>query len=115
MRYLVMLALAFTLSACSSTGKKKAESKDSKAEATKTSTKSTKKAAAKASGDTVKCEVDGFKREIAIMTSGGNCSVQYTKDGVMSEVANGSAGSDHCATVAGKIRSNLEGNGFKCQ
>lgn len=115
MRYLVMLALAFTLGACSSSKKKMAD-KDGKAKTEKTADKAKKKAeTAKASGDAVKCEVDGFKREIAIMKNSEGCTVQYTKDGVMSEVANGSAGSDHCSTVAGKIRSNLEDNGFKCQ
>lgn len=114
MRYLVMLALAFTLGACSSKGKK-ADSKDGKAKVTKSNSKSKKKAAAKSSGDTVKCSGFGVSREIAIMRSPDGCSVQYTKDGVMKEVATGAASSNHCQNVASQIQTKLESNGFTCQ
>ena len=115
MRYLVILALAFTLGACQSGSKKSKDMKDGKAKAEKKMSKSKKKMAAKATGDGVKCTGFGVTREIAIMKSAEGCTVQYTKDGVMKEVANGSLTSDHCSNVATQIQSKLEGNGFKCQ
>ena len=117
MRYLVILAMAFTLGACQQSGSKKSKDmKDSKAKAEKSMSKSkSKEMTAKAEGDGVKCSGFGVNREIAIVKSAEGCTVQYTKDGNMKEVANGSVGSDHCMNVAKQIQTKLESNGFKCQ
>ena len=119
MKYLVMLALAVTLGACSSSQNKSSDSKDAQKTTTskKSTKKSTKKAAAKmASGDAVVCETKSYKRTIQVENSPEGCVVKYSKDGgEAQQVAEGGAGSDHCANVASKIKSNLEGNGFTCK
>ena len=60
------------------------------------------------------CIVAGDKRIVTLDKGKSKCTVNYTKEGNTNEVAWGENHPDICQTAFDKIRTNIEGAGFKC-
>jgi len=96
-------------------GKKTVKSRTKSKTETETAPTEAKDAAG-ASGATVTCKAAGDERLIEVVsTEGGGCEVKYTKGGAASIVATANSGTDHCQTVADKIKGNLTGAGYACE
>ena len=115
MKYVILAALALGLGACSSGGKKSDGSNDSKKPAvTKSDSKKGGSGKQMKNSNSVVCTYDKIKREIAVVTKGENCSVEYTKDGTINEIATGSAGGTFCNEVQERVKNNLASAGYSC-
>jgi|GEM_PF-3379977 len=60
------------------------------------------------------CVVAGDKRTVTLDKGEMKCKVNYTKNGEQTEVAWGQSTPEICKTAFDKIRTNIEGAGFKC-
>lgn len=77
---------------------------------------SAKAATAEAKTDALKCKRDSDERSIEIeAVEKTSCKVWYSKFGQRANIASSAKGTSHCHDVRNKIKSNLEGAGFKCQ
>jgi hypothetical protein len=122
MRFVAAFAIAALMAGCSHGHKKMAHPHDAKtdakaaeAKAEAKAEKAEKKAVAKAEGaDSFKCSHATDEREATVETKGEGCEVKYKKMGEEKVIASAAKGSEHCKTVAGRIRQHLEEAGFKC-
>ncbi len=65
---------------------------------------------------TLTCTSGADKRVIVTdAKEGGGCDVTYTKDGTSQPVASARNEVEYCDGVVQKMKSTLEGAGFKCQ
>ncbi len=65
---------------------------------------------------TLTCSSGGDKRVIVTdAKEGGGCDVTYTKDGQSQPVASARNEIEYCDGVVQKMKSTLEGAGFKCE
>ncbi len=116
---LITVLLALSLGACGSKDKKADGEAQTEVESTTEKAKAkaedaVKSAKAAAAGD-ITCTLGGDTRTIAVKTEGEGCEVIYTKFNEPASIASGSKGSEHCTTVANRVRDNLQNAGFKCE
>jgi len=105
--YLILLTLCFQTSLFADEKKDKtAGEKPKAAEATK-----------EGGGNTITCVSGADKRvlEVTQNVEGKACKTKYTKGGETSTIAEANAEPGYCATVADKVKKNLETSGFKCE
>ncbi len=65
---------------------------------------------------TVSCKGSGDDvRTIAVVKADTGCKVDYTKSGNTQTIATAANDFSYCQEKSDKVRSNLEGSGFKCE
>ena len=69
----------------------------------------------KSKGQTVKCLYGKEERIISLDKAPKRCEVFYFKNGEKSQAGWAESNPKICTDVVDKIRSNIEGQGFKCQ
>lgn len=119
MKKVLLLVALCTAVACSASKKK-----DEAATTTTPATPAVAKegTAAKADANTAnktaagtQCKSGSDTRNIEVKAEGGGCEVMYTKMGETNSVASSVNGTDHCNTVAERIKTNLTNAGFTCE
>ncbi|OFZ18206.1 MAG: hypothetical protein A2Z20_11810 [Bdellovibrionales bacterium RBG_16_40_8] len=70
---------------------------------------------ASTSTGSVSCTYGDIKRELNIVQSPDNCTVEYTKDGTKNEIGSGAPNSPFCEEIVNRVKNNLTAAGYQCK
>jgi hypothetical protein len=111
----VLILSVVVLASCANKAKKDAAPGAAKPTAETEAKKEIAKAKAAVGAGVVTCTHAKDVRTIEVVAKDGGCEVKYSKAGKTTSPASSKAGDKFCHDKAAKMKTHLEGSGFKCE
>lgn len=117
MKNILLIVFAVFAVSCSTSNKKESSTTTTAPSpaAAPATPSTTAKPATKDGENSVLCKNGPDERMIKVQKQNSRCEVLYTKFKETNSIATSVSGTDHCDEVSKRVRSNLEGAGFKCE